>query len=525
MSVISSSLKATISFGGVVSQSFTRSTRTLNSSLQTTERQAADLTRQQKELARQIRAGALAGQDVRRLRGQYERLSEQIRDTEREQSRLNRSMRMRGAVTGTLRGGMKAGGLAATGTAIGLGGLMAAGAGAVAINAHTNEQVGMARSYGVSANTFRAWDGVGKQMGLSGESFGDLGEELANKIGEMKALGKQSSVTDSFAMMGLNLKDLEGKSNEEQLALVLNRAQKMGDSQESRAAVDILLSGEANKILAWMRQSGKTYEQLMATQKRYILTTDETDEAAGRGQFALSNLWVSVSTAAQAVVGSLMGDLAPSITKCADELVSWFKGGGKDLLVGGVKGFATGLMDFWNNDLQPVVTSLWQGLKWLAEFIENHFASYETEFARAETAEDVRMAAEDEYLRQNNVKFWDLKGNFEQSSKAKAFGESEVAKKQALLDEPNKQRWRDSHADLPLGADLDAKLKGVLSQSSTSPGQKPVGQQTNHMNITVMTQPGDDAQQIGEAVGGKVFDVMTGAVADGGMWTPASLGG
>ncbi|PKA32549.1 hypothetical protein CWR41_22775 [Cedecea lapagei] len=75
----------------------------------------------------------------------------------------------------------------------GAGGIAAAGSAAIALNAHTAEQTGMARSYGVSTNTFRAWDGIGKQMGLEGESLGDLAEELANKVGEIKSLGEQSS--------------------------------------------------------------------------------------------------------------------------------------------------------------------------------------------------------------------------------------------------------------------------------------------------------------------------------------------
>lgn len=195
-------------------------------------------------------------------------------------------MRIRGAGKAILKGGLWTGKAALAGGTMGLGGIMAAGSAAAALNAHTAEQAGMARSYGVSTNTFRAWDGIGKQMGLNGENLGDLAEELANKVGEIKSLGEQNSVTDAFKMMGLNLSDVKGKSNEDQMATVLNRALKIKDDQVARSAVDMLMGEEANKILAWMKLSGKTYEQLMA---------------------------------AQSVLGTLAGELAPSITKHADD--------------------------------------------------------------------------------------------------------------------------------------------------------------------------------------------------------------
>ncbi len=49
-------------------------------------------------------------------------------------------------------------------------------------------------------------------------------------------------------------------------------------------------------------------------------------------------------------------------------------------------------------------------------------------------------------------------------------------------------------------------------------------QQSNNLSVTVITQPGADAQQIGDSVGAKVFDVFA-PTAGGGMYTPASLGG
>lgn len=527
MGVISSSLKSTITFGGVVSQSFTRSTKTLNDSLKGTERQTAELTRRQQALTRQIRAGVLAGQDVSKLRRQYARLSEEIRDAEREQSRLNRSMRMRGAMTATLKGGLWTGKAALAGGAMGLGGIMAAGTAAAALNAHTAEQAGMARSYGVSTNTFRAWDGIGKQMGLSGENLGDLAEELANKVGEIKSLGEQSSVTDGLKMMGLSLSELKGKSNEDQMATVLNRALKMDDEQAARSAVDMIMGGEANKIAAWMRVTGKTYEELMAVQKRYILTTEDSDAAAARGQFALSNLWVSVSTAAQSVLGTLAGELAPSITKYADDFSGWFANGGREMLVSRLMTFGSGISDFWTNSLQPVLKSLWRGLEVLARFINKYFADYETEISGAKNEAEVMRRATEQWDELNPDASMFNAGDRQNLND---FVNAEVERWRARQDDNERARQTapgTSYSNYDLSwryQSQDSRLLSLLDGGQSPQPRTPPQQPNNHLSITVLTQPGADAQQIGNEVGAKVFDVLD--VSGGnGMYTPASLGG
>lgn len=524
MSVISSSLKSTITFGGVVSQSFTRSTKTLDASLKGTERQTADLTRQQQELVKQIAAGVMAGQSVEKLRNRYARLTEQIRETEREQNRLNLSMRMRGAGAATLKGGLWTGKAALAGGAMGLGGIIAAGSGALALNAHTAEQRGMARSYGVSTNTFRAWDGIGKQMGLSGENLGDLAEELANKVGEIKSLGEQSSVTDGLKMMGLNLSDLKGKSNEDQMATVLNRALKMNDEQAARSAVDMIMGGEANKIAAWMRMSGKTYEELMAVQKRYILTTEDSDEAAAKGQFALSNLWVSVSTAAQSVLGTLAGELAPSITKYADDFSGWFKGGGKQLLIDGVMKFSSGISDFWSNNLQPVLKALWRGLELLAEKINEWFPSVEQELKRTRTSED---AYEIGWRESESTQRKQAEGRGEDfifdTSRARQDALAMQEQWREIQNDKQVSKARDIR-DYSIPESRDSAFMGLLKPENTPKAPVTPLQQSNNLSVTVITQPGADAQQIGDSVGAKVFDVFA-PTAGGGMYTPASLGG
>lgn len=56
----------------------------------------------------------------------------------------------------------------------------------------------------MSISKFTQWGGIAQQAGLNAENVGDMVEELTNKFGEFKALGKQSSVSDAFGVLKLN---------------------------------------------------------------------------------------------------------------------------------------------------------------------------------------------------------------------------------------------------------------------------------------------------------------------------------
>ncbi|MCR2665003.1 hypothetical protein NSP75_23605, partial [Salmonella enterica] len=79
----------------------------------------------------------------------------------------------------------------------------------------------------------------------------------------------------------------------------------------------------ANKILTYMRLTGKSYRDLMNEQKRYNLVTRDGAEGAMRSNIAFSNLRTVWGSAVDQIAGKLGGDLAPMVTKLADELSDW----------------------------------------------------------------------------------------------------------------------------------------------------------------------------------------------------------
>lgn len=525
MGVVSSNFKATVTFGGVVSSSFKSSSETLTSGIQDAETAVSRLTKKQEMLSQQIKKGVLAGKDVSKLKRQYTDLSKSIEDATQDAEKLNRALMMRKAWTVPLSGAARMGG-AGLSAAMGNAGLISgaftgAVGGFLAINAATAEQAGIAKSYGVNLSTFKAWDSLGKQIGLDGEAMGDLAEELANKVGEFKVLGEQSSVSDAFTGLGLTMKDLAGKTNEQQMALILDRAAKIEDQQVARSMIDMIMGGEGNKILTYMRESGKTYQGLIDAQKKYILTTEEGVQGAVRGQMAFSNLWVAISSASQEVVGVLADELAPSITKYADEFADWFRKDGKEIMVDGVMDFALGIRDFWNGQLQPVLSSLWKGLKALAEFLDKWIDDeYETEFSRTDDEGVIRQLANKEWDRLNpNASMFDLSAMHEK----KAYEDEQVTRKRLEISTRGTTSLTESTGQFSINQRfLDATNTPAAPQE---PKTFPALIQRPSITVVVQAADGNNPEKTADIVVNKFLDIFKSDAGGNAMMTPPSLGG
>lgn len=551
MASVSSKFKAVVSFGGTVSSSFLRSSETLQKEIVRTEKETDKLRDKQKALSEKMKETARQGKSVVKLTREYQDLGRSIEAAERRNERLNRSLRKRRGISfagkhlglTAMRENVRARGRAVRDNGLlptvvpgmtrtvgmGLGVATGIAGAAVATNAQTAEESRIAKSYGVGLRTFKAWGGVAKQSGLAAENIGDLIEELANKAGEYKSLGKQSSLEDGLMMLGISPDELSGKSNEEQFAMILNRAAKIKDPQIARSAIDMIMGGEGNKIITAMKAMGKSYEELIAEQNRYTLITKEGEEGAVRGQLAMDNLWMSVSTAAQEVLGVVIGDLAPGIQGWVDSFGNWFRTGGRDIIINRLEAFGKGISDFWYNKLKPVLTGLWRGLEVVADFINKHFASYETKLSNAKDESVARPLAAAQ---------WDTA-----NPDASMFSRKEMQDRKAFVD-AEVERWRrqkeqaqDASNRSPGtfygrymsggGKSQDDRLNALLDVPDAPRGDTSKTTPTQHFSIpiTVLTQPGDDASAIGSAVGAGVFNVLSGGDPDNGTYSPAIMGG
>ena len=366
MAGLSQNLKAVITFGGNIDSSWSRSANGLQKNLKDVGKQSEKLTKDQAKLAAEIKRAKLAGQSLGELKRRYSDVSREIRKTEAEQQKLNQQMQkaqrlaaFKGAGKGLFRRGLgiagQLGGMVAPGLAIGGGGVVASALGTLiapaATNAETARRAGVAKSYGVDIPTFDAWDTLAKQYDMNGENIGDLFEEYLHKAGEYKQNGKQGSLQDAFETLGFKAGDFAGLSDMAQFEKIVERALSLQDESKASFALDSLFGGEASKLLMLLKQSGKSYRDLMDEQRRYNLVTKEGAEGAMEGNRAITNLQTVFSSALAEISGQLGTELAPDVRRLTDDLAEWFKGGGIKRIV-----------SFLRNDLYPCVLTFGQGI-------------------------------------------------------------------------------------------------------------------------------------------------------------------
>ncbi|HHN8544798.1 hypothetical protein KDV70_21095 [Citrobacter cronae] len=373
MGGISQNLKAVITFGGNLDNSWKRSADGLQKSLKDVGKQSERLTKDQTRLAAEIKRAKLAGESLGDLKRRYTDVSREIRKTEAEQQKLNVQMQkaqriqaFKGAGKGLFRRGLgiagQVGGMFGSGLAIGGGSVVASALGTLiapaATNAETATRTNVAKSYGVDVATFNAWDSLAKQYDMNAENIGDLFEEYLHKSGEYKQNGKQGSLQDAFETLGFKAGDFAGLSDMAQFDKIVERALSLQDESKASFALDSLFGGEASKLLMLIKQSGRSYRDLMDEQRRYNLVTKEGADGAVAGNQAINNLRTVFSSAVAEISGQLGNELAPDIRNLTNDLADWFKGGG-------IKRIVT----FLRNDLYPGVLSFGQGVVFVGKII------------------------------------------------------------------------------------------------------------------------------------------------------------
>ncbi|WP_075686521.1 hypothetical protein [Serratia marcescens] len=534
MAGLSQKLKAVISFGGNIDSSWGRSTDGLKKGLSSVEKQSEKLGKQQKALALEMKKAKLAGKDISGLKRDYAGVTREIKKADAAQVALNRDLQRaerlrrfgagaKTAVGRTLKAGI--------GMTLG-GGALAAAAGAILspvnMNARTAEAVGKAKTYGVGIETYNAWDSFGKQMGLNGENFGDLLEELKNKAGEYKATGEQSSLNDAFKMLKFGAGDFAGLTNEQQFEKIMERALTHKDEQEAASAVDMLMGGEANKILTYMRLTGKSYKELMDQQKRYNLVTKEGADGAIRGNIAFSNLRSVWGSAVEEIAGKLGGSLAPKVTQLANELSAWFKNGGINIIATTIKDkWIPNLVEFANGIM--TVTKLFlaiaKKLSWLLPDEDADKRRILEGVATGGSVELARFQANRAGLGEWFTKSVEAPGVVDKLRSQWSQAEESVGFWERRSDGFKEREGRNLLASID-GKSADpldgafAFLSSLTNQGAA--GDKPTmtDNRRQEVNMTVIAQPGQDAQAVADSAVSslKNMDVFNGNNA---MYDPA----
>lgn len=195
-------------------------------------------------------------------------------------------------------------------------------AAAIAINSATAQFDNMAKSVGLTTDELKAWGGVLQDTEFTTDHVIDLVEELNNKIGESTGLGEQiTPVKEAFQILGLEFDRVSKLSPEEQFLAVTEAAKAMGDSAQAAAAADILMGGEANKVIGILRSQEGSIRDILDAQRQYNFLTEDGIKGAKESSKEFGILRRVVTSLGQDIAGKAGAGIAVATAALTDFIV------------------------------------------------------------------------------------------------------------------------------------------------------------------------------------------------------------
>ena len=223
--------------------------------------------------------------------------------------------RIEGAFTGVAR--------ATGGVTLALGGVAVSGGLATAALADADVRAQqLAKSVGASVDTMEALTAASSSAGFEFDNIIDLVEEMNNKFGESAGLGEAlTPVKESLQILGLSFEDIQKLDPESQFLRIADAALKLDDAQKAAAASDILLGGEANKLIGVWRQQGKSIDEVIDRFQELNFRSQESRQGAGQLARQVGQLSFAFTSFFREVAGLFGASLAPELSK----LTMWLR--------------------------------------------------------------------------------------------------------------------------------------------------------------------------------------------------------
>lgn len=198
----------------------------------------------------------------------------------------------------------------------------------------------MSQKIGISAESYQEWAYV----------FERSGADINNLQAGMKTLSKvivdaadgSDTAAKKLAAVGLSVEDLNGKSQDEQLSIIIEALQNMGSGAERTAAATALLGKSATELGAVLNLTAEETAALKDEAERYgMVMSDEAVKASVDFKDSLTKLNGTIS----GVKNRLVGELLPGLTQITGGLSDMIAGvdGGKDKFSKGVTDMVTSL--------------------------------------------------------------------------------------------------------------------------------------------------------------------------------------
>ena len=168
---------------------------------------------------------------------------------------------------------------------------------------------------GISAESYQEWDYVFQRCGADVNNLQTGMKKLSGVITD--AAGGSDSAAQKLSAVGLSIEDLNGKSQDEQLSIVIAALQDMESGAARTAAANDLLGKSAVDMAAVLNMSAEETEALKQEAQDYgMVMSNEAVAASAAFEDSLTRM--------QGTMGGLknrmVGELLPGITMIMDGL-------------------------------------------------------------------------------------------------------------------------------------------------------------------------------------------------------------
>lgn len=285
--------------------------------------------RERAKIARE-RAREAKMADRERAKAEKEEIKSQRRAQKRRvraRDRLGRigARRRRGIASGASSVG-QIGAEAGTGAALLTGGVAAATAGVVAFTRAWSEAAATldtrARTFGLMRDDLQELSGAARLAGVDAEDVTDAISEMRIRMKDAQEDGT-SDFAESLLQLGLNVKDIDGKSGKEQLSLIADGLARLTDRQAQDKVVDEIFGGDSGiRIIPLLDEGAPKIERLTAKFRELGGVLDqEAIDAAVR----FRDEWSETSIVMGVVGRQLAEEISPAVGKVVKDTRDWVK--------------------------------------------------------------------------------------------------------------------------------------------------------------------------------------------------------
>ena len=174
---------------------------------------------------------------------------------------------------------------------------------------------------GISAESYQKWGYVFERCGADVNNLQTGMKKLSTVITD--AAGGSDSAAEKLSAVGLSIEKLNGKSQDEQLSLVIGALQGMESGAERTAAANDLLGKSAVDMAAVLNTSVEETERLKQEAEDYgMVMSNEAVAASAAFEDSLTKL----SHTAGGLKNRMVGELLPGITQITDGLADLLAG-------------------------------------------------------------------------------------------------------------------------------------------------------------------------------------------------------